>query len=107
MSAVTVQKIKYGSPIGQRDIGDALRTKALALAKTFWHFQMADDFMEGVDTWKPGKEFSLDWMPLEELAALGFRPIVKNNHWVMTPEEPANLGADISTLVRLIEEGRI
>ena len=40
--------------------------------------------MEGVDTWKPGKEFALDWLPLEELAALGFRPVVRNNHWVMT-----------------------
>lgn len=91
MSAVTIQKIKYGSPIGRRDIGYALKTKALALAKTFWDAQVADEFLEGVDTFKRGRELSLDWLPLEELSASGFRPIAKNNHWVMTTGVDAHI----------------
>lgn len=84
MSTVTVQKIKHGYPLGSLVICDALKIKAVALAKTFWNAQVADEFMEGLDTWKSGKEFSLDWLPLEELATFGYRPITKNNHWVMT-----------------------
>jgi hypothetical protein len=84
MRAVAGQTIKHGYPLGKRVICDALKTKALALSKTFWNAQVADEFMEGVDAWRPGKEFSFDWLPVEELATFGYRPNTTNSHWVMT-----------------------
>lgn len=44
MSTVTVQKIKHGYPLGSLVICDAIKIKALALAKTFWNAQVADRF---------------------------------------------------------------
>lgn len=47
MSTVTVQKIKHGYPLGSLVICDAIKIKALALAKTFWNAQVADEFTKG------------------------------------------------------------
>ena len=54
------------------------------MANSFYSQQEADGFNEGVDSYKPGHAFPLDWLPRETLCEFGLRPVIKNHHWVMT-----------------------
>ncbi|WP_371438333.1 hypothetical protein [Polaromonas sp.] len=94
MSKAVAEKIKHGQALGVIEVNEALRAAATDAARLYWKAQVADEFMEQVETCRGDKAFPLNWLPVDQLARYGFVASPKDSHWVMTTGVTAHIDRD-------------